>query len=78
MARTRKDVPAEPRALLSAWVFQGGKPGGYFRGRMSEGIVNFCRMDARVIAPLPHIFASFFARLPYKRKAGYYPNWNTV
>ena len=33
-------------------------------------------MDARVIAPLPHIVASFFARLPYKRKAGHYPNWN--
>jgi hypothetical protein len=33
-------------------------------------------MDARVIAPHPHIVASFFARRPYKRKAGHYPTWN--
>src|SRR5207244_10997099 len=33
-------------------------------------------MDAKAVAPLPHIFASFFARRPYKRKPGHYPNWN--
>lgn len=33
-------------------------------------------MDARVMAPLPHVLASFFARRPYKRKEGHYPNWN--
>src|SRR2546429_1637989 len=38
--------------------------------------INFCRMDSRVMAPLPHIVASFFARRPYKRKAGHYPRWN--
>lgn len=40
-----------------------------------EGI-DFSRMDAKAVAPLPHIFASFFARRPYKRKAGHYPKWN--
>ena len=44
--------------------------------RKDVGGINFCRMDARVMAPLPHIVASFFARRPYKRKAGHYPNWN--
>jgi hypothetical protein len=29
-----------------------------------------------IMAPLPHVVASFFARWPYKRKAGHYPNWN--
>ena len=24
----------------------------------------------------PHVVASFFARRPYKRKAGHYSNWN--
>lgn len=28
------------------------------------------------MAPLPHVVASFFARRPYQRKAGHYPNWN--
>jgi len=28
------------------------------------------------MAQLPHIVASFFARHPYKLKAGHYPNWN--
>src|SRR5713101_538458 len=44
--------------------------------REDVGGINFCRMDARVVAPLPHILASFFARRPYRRKAGHYPNWN--
>jgi len=33
-------------------------------------------MDSRAVAPLPHVVASFFARRPYKRKAGHSPRWN--
>ena len=33
-------------------------------------------MDVKIMAPLPHVVASFFARRPYQRKAGHYPNWN--
>ena len=40
------------------------------------GGIDFSRMDSKAIAPLLHIVASFFARRPYKRKAGHYPNWN--
>ena len=73
MALTREDVPAEALALLSAWIEGEGLLVDH---REDVGGITFCRMDARVIAPLPHIFASFFARCPYKRKAGHYPNWN--
>ncbi len=69
----RSDVPAEAMALLSAWI-----EGEHLLLDDREGIggINFSRMDAKIMAPLPHIVASFFARRPYKRKAGYYPNWN--
>jgi hypothetical protein len=70
---TREDVPAEALGLLSAWIEGEGL---LVDGREDVGGINFCRMDARVVAPLPHIVASFFARRPYKRKAGHYPNWN--
>jgi len=73
VALTREDIPAEALALLSAWIEGEGLLVDH---REDVGGINFCRMDARVIAPLPHIFASFFARLPYKRKAGHYPNWS--
>ena len=73
VALERSDIPAEALALLSTWIEREGL---LVDDREDVGGINFCRMDARVIAPLPHIFASFFARLPYKRKAGYYPNWN--
>lgn len=33
-------------------------------------------MDAKAVAPLPHIVVSFFAHRPYKRKPGHYPQWN--
>jgi hypothetical protein len=67
------DVPAEAMALLSAWI-----EGEHLLLDDREGIggINFSRMDAKIMAPLPHIVASFFARRPYKRKAGHYPNWN--
>ena len=67
------DVPAEALALLSAWI-EGERL--LVDEREGVGGINFCRMDARVIAPLPHIVASFFARRPYKCKEGHYPNWN--
>jgi hypothetical protein len=73
MALTREDVPAEALALLSAWI-EGERL--LVDDREDIGGINFCRMDAKIMAQLPHIVASFFARRPYKRKAGYYPNWN--
>ena len=69
----REDVPAEALALLSAWIEVEGL---LVDDREDVGGINFCRMDAKVMAPLPHILASFFARRPYKRKAGHYPRWN--
>ena len=73
MALERSDIPAEALALLSTWIEREGL---LVDDRKDVGGINFCRMDARVMAPLPHIVASFFARRPYKRKAGHYPNWN--
>ena len=73
VALERSDVPGEALALLSAWI-----EGEHLLvdDREDVGGIDFSRMDARVVAPLPHIVASFFARRPYKRKAGHYPNWN--
>ena len=73
VALERSDVPAEALALLFAWIAGEGL---LVDDREDVGGIAFCRMDARVIAPLPHVLASFFARRPYKRKEGYYPNWN--
>ena len=69
----RSDIPAEALALLSAWIEEEGL---LVDDREEVGGINFSRMDARIIAPLPHVFVSFFARRPYKRKAGHYPSWN--
>jgi hypothetical protein len=44
--------------------------------REDVGGIDFSRMDTKTVAPLPHVFVSFFARRPYKRKAGHYPKWN--
>ena len=73
VALERSDVPAEALVLLSAWIEGEGL---LVDEREDVGGINFCRMEARVMAPLPHIVASFFARRPYKRKAGHYPSWN--
>src|SRR6266699_5352004 len=73
VALAREDVPADALALLSAWI-EGERL--LVDDREEVGGINFCRMDSRVMAPLPHIVASFFARRPYKRKAGHYPRWN--
>jgi hypothetical protein len=67
------DVPAEALALLSAWIEGEGL---LVDDREDVGGINFYRMDEKVMAPLPHIVASFFARCPYKRKAGHSPRWN--
>ena len=73
VALAREDVPAGALSLLSTWIEGEGLLAD---DREDVGGINFCRMDARVMAPLPHIVASFFARRPYKRKAGHYRNWN--
>ena len=73
VALAREEVPAEAFALLSAWI-EGERL--LVDDREDVGGINFCRMDAKVMAPLPHIVASLFARRPYKRKAGHYPRWN--
>jgi hypothetical protein len=72
VALAREDVPADALALLSAWI-EGERL--LVDDREGVGGIGFCRMDSRIMAPLPHIVASFFAR-PYKRKAGHYPRWN--
>jgi len=73
VALAREDIPAEALALLSAWI-----EGEHLLMDDREGVggIDFSRMDSRVMVPLPHIFASFFARRPYKRKAGHSPRWN--
>ena len=73
VALAREEVPAEAFALLSAWI-EGGRL--LVDEREDVGGITFCRMDSKVMAPLPHIVASFFARRPYKRKAGHYSKWN--
>ena len=73
VALERSDVPAEALALLSAWI-EGERL--LVDDREDVGGITFCRMYAKVLAPLPHIVASFFARRPYRRKAGHYPRWN--
>jgi len=73
MPLAREEVPDGALAALSAWI-QGERL--LVDDREDVGGINFCRMDAKVMAPLPHLVASFFARRPYKRKAGHYPGWN--
>ena len=73
VALAREDVPAEALALLSTWIEGEGL---LVDEREGVGGIDFSRMDSRVMAPIPHIVASFFARRPYKRKAGHYPRWN--
>jgi hypothetical protein len=73
VALAREDVPAEALDLLAGWI-EGERL--LVDDREGVGGIDFSRMDSKVIAPLPHIVASFFARRPYKRKAGHYPRWN--
>ena len=73
VALAREDVPTEALALLSAWI---EKERLLVDDREEVGGIDFCRMDTKAISPLPHVLASFFARRPYKRKAGHSPRWN--
>jgi hypothetical protein len=73
VALERSDVPAGALAFLSTWIEGEGL---LVDDREDVGGINYYWMDAKVMAPLPHIVASFFARRPYKRKAGHYPRWN--
>ncbi len=72
VALAREDVPAEALTLLSAWI-EGERL--LVDDRQGVGGIDFCRMDSKIMAPLPHICASFFARRPYKHKAGHSPRW---
>jgi hypothetical protein len=50
VALAREDVPAEAFALLSAWIEGEGL---LVDDREGVGGIAFCRMDAKVMAPLP-------------------------
>ncbi|QBD79971.1 hypothetical protein EPA93_29905 [Ktedonosporobacter rubrisoli] len=69
----REDIPPEAQILLKAWI---EKEGLLVDDREDMGGMDFSRLDTRLIVPLPHIFVVFFARRPYKRKAGHYPGWH--
>ncbi len=69
----REDVPVDALMVLSAWIEEERL---LVDDRDDVGGISFARMDTKAMVPLPHIFASFFARRPYKRKAGHYPDWN--
>jgi len=69
----RSEVPADALAALTAWIESEHL---LVDDRENGGGIDFSRMDAKLVAPLPHIWASFFAHRPYKRKAGHYPRWN--
>ena len=69
----RSEVPADALAALTAWIERERL---LVDDREDVGGISFSRMDAKAVAPLPHIIASFFAHRPYKRKAGHYPKWN--
>lgn len=69
----REDVPADALTVLLAWIEEERL---LVDDRDDVGGINFARMDTKAMVPLPHILASFFARHPYKHKAGHYPDWN--
>jgi hypothetical protein len=69
----RSEVPADALAALTAWIERERL---LVDDREDVGGINFSRIDAKAVAPLPHIVVSFFAHRPYKRKAGHYSQWN--
>jgi hypothetical protein len=69
----RSEIPADALAALTAWIEREHL---LVDDRDDVGGIDFSRMDAKAVAPLPHIVVSFFARRPYKRKVGHYPKWN--
>lgn len=70
----RSEVPADALTVLTAWIERESL---LVDDREDVGGINFSRMDAKAVAPLPHMMVSFFAHRPYKRKAGHYPQWNS-
>lgn len=54
VALAREDVPAEALTLLSAWI-EGERL--LVDDRQGVGGIDFCRLDAKIMAPLPHICA---------------------
>ena len=61
VALERSDVPSEALALLSGWIKREGL---LVDDQEGVGGITYARMDARIMAPLPHVVASFFARRP--------------
>ena len=57
VALAREEVPAEAFALLSAWI-EGGRL--LVDEREDVGGITFCRMDSKVMAPLPHMGSQHF------------------
>ena len=70
VALERSDVPAEALALLSAWI-EGERL--LVDDREDVGGINFCRMDARVMAPLPTSSPLFSPAGPTSAKPGITP-----
>jgi hypothetical protein len=70
----RSEVPADALTALTSWI---EKERLLVDEREDVGGMAFLRMDAKFVAPLPHVMVSFFARRPYKRKEGHYPRRNT-
>src|SRR5260370_7308255 len=75
VALAREDVPAEALALLSAWI-----EGEWLLVDDREGVggIDFCRMDSKIMAPLPPTCASFFPRRPYTPTAPPSPRSNAL
>ena len=69
----RSEVSADALAMLTAWIERERL---LVDERENVGGISFSRIDARAVAPLPHVIASFFAHRPYKRKVGHSPQWN--
>ena len=69
----RSDVSADAFAVLTTWIERQRL---LVDQREDVGGISFSRMDAKTVTPLPHVVVSFFARRPYKQKAGHYPRWN--
>ena len=52
------EVPADALAMLTAWIEREHL---LVDDRENVGGISFSRIDARAVAPLPHVIASFFA-----------------
>ncbi len=61
MPLERSEVPADAISALTAWIERERL---LVDDREHVGGIDFSRIDAKAVAPLPHIFATFFARRP--------------